>query len=86
MFFILVIHLPISKVSRISGNVKGIGALTKIERYDPELNGVNYILKDIRWCLMGGIFCLDIILARRMAPLYWEEFSGKGETAFFRCQ
>lgn len=26
---------------------KGIGALTKIERYDPELNGVNYILKDI---------------------------------------
>ncbi len=26
---------------------KGIGALTKIERYDPALNGVNYILKDI---------------------------------------
>jgi len=26
---------------------KGIGALTKIERYDPELNGVNYILKSI---------------------------------------
>lgn len=26
---------------------KGIGALTKVERYDPDLNGVNYILKDI---------------------------------------
>jgi hypothetical protein len=26
---------------------KGIGAFTKIERYDPNLNGVNYILKDI---------------------------------------
>jgi hypothetical protein len=26
---------------------RGIGALTKIERYDENLNGVNYILKDI---------------------------------------
>lgn len=26
---------------------KGIGALTKVERYDPAKNGVNYILKDI---------------------------------------